>query len=223
MAASQNQCYPCFTSEDDINLWHFPLISDLAQSMHEESLSNLPQFEEPVSFLNLEGASTLSLDSQSPIPEFVHPQSLLTSPTSAGEGSPSLKSRRRSLDSIPYPIHLDGQQLQRRLSQAKVDLSADEPNYRPRKSPTRARKKSTSRVTPRSEKHARALEQNRKAATKCRNRKREYVENLQKRCFQEKEKIKLQTELVHDLQQELLKLREQVLRQNLSGLGVPSI
>jgi hypothetical protein len=101
------------------------------------------------------------------------------------------------------------------LSPASGDIKND--TYRPRNTSARRCKSTTSRVTPRSEKHARELKVNLKAATKYRNRQRSFVENLQKRCRREEEKMHVQTSLVHALHDEVVALRGEVMRQSFRG------
>jgi hypothetical protein len=72
----------------------------------------------------------------------------------------------------------------------------------------------TGRITPRSDKHARELELNRKAATKCRNRQKAFIEQLQHRCKREEEKMHIQSSLVSALHDEVVALRNELLRQS---------
>ena len=103
-------------------------------------------------------------------------------------------------------------QLLRRMSMAAVDLNDD--SYRPRNTPAKRKKTTTGRIKPRSDKHARELELNRKAATKCRNRQKTFIDQLQQRCKREEEKMHIQTSLVHALHDEIAGLRNEVLRQS---------
>ncbi|KIV96143.1 hypothetical protein PV10_00046 [Exophiala mesophila] len=116
--------------------------------------------------------------------------------------------------SSTLPPH-DKQQILRRSSIASLDPDVDQ--YRPRDTPNRSRKSVSSRITPRSEKHARELELNRKAATKCRNRQKQFVQNLQTKCRKEEERMHLQTSLVHSLHEQVLALRTEVLRHSYCG------
>jgi flagellum-specific peptidoglycan hydrolase FlgJ len=156
--------------------------------------------------------------SQPRIPQFVQPQELHTS-SAPTESSSSPQSRQASLDSLSNLVAFDRQQIFRPLSVASGDIKND--TYRPRNNPARRRKSTTSRVTPRSEKHARELKLNRKAATKYRNRQRAFVENLQKRCRREEEKMHVQTSLVHVLHDEVVALREEAMRQSFRGCHLP--
>lgn len=101
----------------------------------------------------------------------------------------------------------------RRLSLATSDFDAGDA-YRPRNTPNRPRRSSSIRIKPRDEKHARELELNRKAATKCRNRQKAFVENLQERYRKEERKLYFQTSLVHALHDEVVALRNEVMRQS---------
>lgn len=143
--------------------------------------------------------------------QYVQPQNIHKS-TSPTESVDSAHSTQPSLDSLSSFVSLDRQQTLRRLSLASADMNNH--SYRPRKTPARRRKATTSRITPRSNKHARELELNRKAATKCRNRQKSFVENLQKRCWSEEQKMHEQSALVHALHDEVVILRNEVMRQS---------
>jgi len=111
------------------------------------------------------------------------------------------------------------------MSLAAIDLNDD--SYRPRSTPAKRKKSITGRITPRSDKHARELELNRKAATKCRNRQKAFIDQLQQRCKREEEKMHIQSSLVSALHDEVVVLRNEVLRQSfcdcrfLSGSALP--
>ncbi|KEF53746.1 uncharacterized protein A1O9_10147 [Exophiala aquamarina CBS 119918] len=89
--------------------------------------------------------------------------------------------------------------------------------YRPRNTRPRRQSAATTRTTPRSDKHARDLELNRRAATKCRNKQKIFVENLQKRCRTEEERLHEQKTLVHALLNEVIDLKNEVMRHSLCG------
>ncbi|EXJ88958.1 hypothetical protein A1O3_02022 [Capronia epimyces CBS 606.96] len=136
--------------------------------------------------------------------------------SSSSECSQSPPSGHGSIDSPATTsgyLSLDRQEELRRLSLATLDEGLGE-SYRPRSNPVRPRRSTTTRIKPRDDKHARELELNRKAATKCRNRQKVFVENLQERCRREERKMHLQTSLVHALHDEVVALRNEVLRQS---------
>ncbi|KAI1612485.1 hypothetical protein EDD36DRAFT_238642 [Exophiala viscosa] len=204
---------------DDLNLWQFPMPSNLKspQSVNFDNPSSMFDFQDLFSRPTADNnPTTLPPDV---IPQFVQPQELHNSPTTS-EASNSPLSRsgsldlsgHGSLDSMTDYTSLDRQRAIRRLSLATSDLSND--SYRPRNTPARPRKSISSRITPRSDKHARELELNRKAATKCRNRQKAFIENLQTRCKREEEKMHVQTSLVHALHDEVVALRNEVMRQS---------
>jgi hypothetical protein len=105
------------------------------------------------------------------------------------------------------------------LSLATGDLAgagSGDDSYRPRAAATgSAKRPPRSRITPRSAKHARELELNRKAAAKCRNRQKAHVDNLQARYRKEEERLRVQTSLVHSLHDEVIALRNELMRQSL--------
>ncbi|KIX00983.1 uncharacterized protein Z518_10049 [Rhinocladiella mackenziei CBS 650.93] len=155
------------------------------------------------------------LFSQEQIPQIVEPQylHLVSTPEHEHVGSPHPQTR--PIDSTDSDLSADLQRTLRRMYLAASDCSND--SYRPRTIQARPRKSSASkrRVTPRSEKHARELELNRKAAAKCRNRQKAFVEHLEERCREEQEKMRIQTSLVHALHDEVVALRNEVMRQSL--------
>lgn len=204
-------------------MWQFPSMTQTYQPPPPSTLlgdmlllDDHDMFSQPS-----EGSSSNSDSLISPthavshLPQTVQPQDLhasASSPSSDSSGSPS--SRHGSIDSTTSGyLSLDRQEALRRLSLASFDVSSGE-SYRPRNSPARPRRSTTTRITPRDDKHARELELNRKAATKCRNRQKAFVENLQERCRREERKMHLQTSLVHALHDEVVALRNEVLRQS---------
>lgn len=147
----------------------------------------------------------------SQIPQYVHPQDLHSS-SSPSESSQSSQSPQTSIESASSLAAEQRRQRIRRLSLTTVDT--DNATYRPRNTPARSRRLTNSRITPRSDKHARELELNRKAATKCRNRQKQFVENLQTKCRKEEEKMQIQNSMVNALHQEVVALRNEVMRQS---------
>lgn len=207
------------TFTDDLNLWQFPMPPNLnsPQSVNFDNASGLFDMQDLFSRSTTDLTSTtLPPDAA---PQFVQPSELHSSPTMS-EASKSPLSRTgsldmsgpSSLDSMSDYLSFDRQRAIRRLSLATSDLSNE--SYRPRNTPARPRKSNSSRITPRSDKHARELELNRKAATKCRNRQKAFIENLQARCKKEEEKMHVQTSLVHALHDEVVALRNEVMRQS---------
>ncbi|KIW89368.1 uncharacterized protein Z519_10222 [Cladophialophora bantiana CBS 173.52] len=194
---------------DHPNVWQLPLSTDVPYS--QELYQGTPVFDDNGLFFT----ASPGWDMQRPLPEFVQPQTLhphhlerSTSPASQASQS----RRTGSIDSTTSSVSLSHQQLLRRMSLATIDVSDD--SYRPRNTPARRKKNTTSRIAPRSEKHARELELNRRAATKCRNRQKAFVEQLQQRCRKEEEKMQMQTSLVSALHDEVVALRNEVLRQS---------
>lgn len=146
-------------------------------------------------------------------PQFVQPQQL-QSPTNYSHTLTNALNHGRSPSSDSTSSTSAYSDFSRRAC-LSLDGSLNTPSdaYRPRGSPTKHRK-NTARIEPRSDKHARELELNRKAATKCRNRQKSFVENLQKRCKNEEEKMHLQSSMVQALHDEVLVLRNELMRQS---------
>ncbi|EHY58640.1 hypothetical protein HRR83_007362 [Exophiala dermatitidis] len=173
-------------------------------------------------FSQPEDSSHATTTSPTPADEFPHrtvrPHELHAhSPPSSSSSPGSLLSPVGPQESIDDPsssyLPADRRETLRRLSLATNDLGGAD-SYRPRNSPTRPRRASTTRIQPRDEKHARELELNRKAATKCRNRQKAFVENLQERYRKEERRMHFQTSLVHALHDEVVALRNEVMRQS---------
>ncbi|EXJ73639.1 uncharacterized protein A1O5_03401 [Cladophialophora psammophila CBS 110553] len=197
------------TVADQPDVWQLPLSTHFRYN--QELSQGTPVFDDNDPFFT----SSPGLDMQRPLPEFVQPQALYphdlersTSPASQASQSRRTSSR----DSTTSSVSLSHQQLLRRMSLATTDLNDN--SYRPRNTPARRKKSTTGRIAPRSEKHARELELNRRAATKCRNRQKAFVEQLQQRCRKEEEKMQMQTSLVSALHDEVVALRNEVLRQS---------
>ena len=83
--------------------------------------------------------------------------------------------------------------------------------YRPR-APTGKRNGVNRRIKPRSKKHAHELSRNRTAATKYRNRRKSFVDDLQERCADAERTRERTMELVKTLKEEVLTLRREILR-----------
>lgn len=162
---------------------------------------------------NIDSPSLSPVLLQAMIPQYVQPHDVYKS-SSPAESIDSTQTRPPSWDSLSSFVSLNRQQTLRRLSLASNDFND---TYRPRNTPVRRRKATTSRITPRSNKHARELELNRKAATKCRNRQKSFVENLQQKCRNEEAKMHEQSALVHALHDEVVILRNEVMRQSFCG------
>lgn len=198
-----------FPLNQPTDLWQLSIFSGFGH-VSESNFPNLSVFE-PEN-INSQSPSPALLQAQ--IPQYLQPQELHKS-SSPTESFDSLKSRAPSLEPLSSFVSLDRQQTLRRLSLASTEMNND--TYRPRNTPARRRKATTSRITPRSSKHARELELNRKAATKCRNRQKSFVKNLQERCRREEAKMHEQTTLVHALHDEVVALRNDVMRQSFCG------
>ncbi|KAJ9646819.1 hypothetical protein H2204_000511 [Knufia peltigerae] len=218
---------------DEIKMWPVELQQDVPaplppeETLNFDDISMLPDASDPFSAEPSAEPSSTILPTE-PLPYFIHPQELHASSFTASESSRSPQSQHGSIDlsnhnpqhqhggsfdsSLTDYLSLDRQRAVRRLSLATSDLSND--TYRPRNTPARRRKSASSRITPRSEKHARELELNRKAATKCRNRQKAFIENLQARCKREEEKLQVQTSLLHALHDEVVVLRNEIMRQS---------
>lgn len=185
------------------------------------TLQHLPFSDGPDSLLYIDSANTpcpLSYQ-QKTILEYVHPQALHIPPTTVSEAATSPRGRTLSLDSTPSSIFTDHDQFQRLLSLAKAELSTEESYDGPGKTPTRTRKNSIGRTTPRSAKHARELELNRNAATRWRDRRKAQVERLQERCKKEQERMLLLTSAVCALQNEAAALRNEVMMHSFCNWG----
>jgi hypothetical protein len=199
---------------DDTNLWqnfqfpnHLSFISDITQDFAIDDSRIFSRLSEPASPL---------LASQRPMPEFVQPQDLVSRNADVSTSSPTSHAspprRTLSIDSTSSSLTPNQQQLLRRMSLAAIELHDD--SYRPRNTPARQKKAITGRIKPRSDKHARELELNRKAATKCRNRQKAFIEQLQTKCKREEEKMHVQSALVSALHDEVTVLRNEIMRQS---------
>ncbi|ETI24896.1 hypothetical protein G647_04266 [Cladophialophora carrionii CBS 160.54] len=192
------------------NPWDFELPNDLSYIPGAARESALDDFS------GLPAPTLSTLASERRMPEFVQPGELhaqdadASSPSSISQAS--LPRRTGSIDSTSTSASLSREQFLRRLSLATSDLQED--SYRPRNTPAKRKKTTTGRITPRSDKHARELELNRKAATKCRNRQKAFIEQLQHRCKREEEKMHIQSSLVSALHDEVVALRNELLRQS---------
>ncbi|KIW68946.1 hypothetical protein PV04_04857 [Phialophora macrospora] len=190
--------------------WDFQLPNTLS---FIPGISHEPPLED---FTELPGSTLSTLVSERRLPEFVQPQDLhshdanTSSPSSISQAS--LPRRTGSIDSTSGSGSLSREQFLRRLSLATTDLQGD--SYRPRNTPAKRKKSTTGRIMPRSDKHARELDLNRKAATKCRNRQKAFIEQLQNRCKREEEKMHIQSSLVSALHDEVVALRNELLRQS---------
>jgi len=202
------------TFGDDTSPWqHFHLpdnFSFMPDTSHDSALNNHNIFS------GLSETTPPRLVSERRMPEFVQPQDLHPQDADVSTSSPTSQSSgpgtTESIDSTSSSASVNRQQLLRRMSLAAVDLNDD--SYRPRSTPAKRKKTTTGRITPRSDKHARELELNRKAATKCRNRQKAFIDQLQQRCKREEEKMHIQTSLVSALHDEVVALRNEVLRQS---------
>lgn len=195
-----------FARDQFTNPWQlssFPEFENMSES-------NFPDF-------SIHEPDKIHSDSLSPtllpalIPQYVQPHDTHKS-SSPTESVGSAHSTPPSLDSLSRLVSLERQQTLRCLSLASTDMN--DHSYRPRKTPARRPKATIGRITPRSNKHARELELNRKAATKCRNRQKSFVENLQKKCWDEEQKMHEQSALVHALHDEVVSLRNEVMRRS---------
>ncbi|KIY03108.1 uncharacterized protein Z520_01575 [Fonsecaea multimorphosa CBS 102226] len=204
---------------DPANAWQVPPLDFPYHNQGDNQES--PVFSNHDLFFQQPAGTTAlpSLVPQRPTPEFVQPHDLhlrdADGSTSPSSQTSSNLGRKDSIDSTTTSssLSLNHQQLLRRMSLASLELNDD--SYRPRNTPARRKKSTTGRIAPRSEKHARELELNRRAATKCRNRQKAFIEHLQQRCRKEEEKMQMQTSLVSALHDEVVALRNEVLRQSL--------
>lgn len=230
------------------NPFHYPLIPGIEPETETIDANDVPMFEDQTAFFSSPTETGFGLEHHPapphPQPQYIQPQDLhghhrmascsASSTSSTVSTSSSPEARSPQLDPaaiIPTAAISNGfglATLQHSHSQAKLrrlslpPLDDAKESYRPRNTPARSRKSSsssgsTSRITPRSQKHARELELNRKAASKCRNRHKAYVEDLQTRCRTEEERLHAQTSLLHALHDEVLVLRTELLRQSLCG------
>lgn len=205
--------HPAPTFGRDTNPWqHFQRhghVSFFPDSTEELAIDDSDLFS------SLPEPSSPRVKSERPMPEFVQPQDLHPQDEDVSTASPtspvSLPVRTSSIDSSSSAASLN-QHLFRRMSMAAMDLNDD--SYRPRNTPAKRKKTVTGRIQPRSDKHARELELNRKAATKCRNRQKIFIEQLQYRCKREEEKMHIQSSLVSALHDEVAALRNEVMRQS---------
>ncbi|EXJ94618.1 hypothetical protein A1O1_03014 [Capronia coronata CBS 617.96] len=215
MALNSAGLVPHFPMLDDSNMWQFPMATDDFQSQEDPEFKDMALFDEQAIFSrpsDSSGASSISpMFHDHGVPSTVQPRNL-HGPSPSSETSHSPSSRHNSIDSSTSSyLSPDRREVLRRLSLATLDADAGD-SYRPRSSPLRPRRATTTRIKPRDDKHARELELNRKAATKCRNRQKAFVENLQERCRREEQKMHIQTSLVHALHDEVVSLRNEVLR-----------
>ncbi|KAJ9603541.1 hypothetical protein H2200_011727 [Cladophialophora chaetospira] len=194
--------------------WQRSLLHDNASFLphgnHESAIDDSDIFSK------LPEPSSPILVSSQPMPEFIQLKDLHSHDEEASISSPtsqaSLRARTESIEPILAPSFANRQQFLRRMSLAAIDLHGD--SYQPRSTPAKRKKSTTGRIQPRSDKHARELELNRKAATKCRNRQKAFIDQLQQRCKREEEKMHLQSSLVSALHDEVAALRHEVLRQS---------
>jgi len=193
-----------FSTDQSTDAWQLSSFSEFM---------NIPQSDLP----DLPGTARAQPHSLSPtllqamVPQYIQPFEIHKS-LSPTKSVYSTHSTQPSLVSLSSSVSVDRQQALRRLSLASSEFNND--TYRPRKTPVIRRKATASRIHPRSNKHARELELNRKAATKCRNRQKNFVEKLQEKCRSEEVKMHEQTALVHALHDEVVILRNEVIRQS---------
>jgi hypothetical protein len=141
-------------------------------------------------------------------PQAVHPEQLHITT----QWSPSLSS---SLSTTPSSTSASTS------SSTSPNNTAKETNtntYRPR-APTAKRNGINRSIKPRSKKHAHELSRNRTAATKYRNRRKSFVDDLQVRCADAEKTRERTMELVKALREEVLVLRREVLRHAGCGGG----
>jgi hypothetical protein len=200
----------------DLNSWTIPGHNHYQYSQDLAPLGQLPLASLP--------------DASRTIPDIVQPQDLISHDLDTltdSPGSSSTHERSGSVESTSSTLTIHQHELLRRMSLAATDLNED--SYRPRNAPAKRKKGSAGRIKPRSDKHARELELNRRAATKCRNRQKAFIEQLQTRCKREEEKMHIQSSLVSALHDEVMELRNEILRQSLcdcrfiAGTGMPMI
>ena len=214
--------------QDITNPWHYQLLHNVSSLPREHQDSAV---DESDIFAALQHPASPGLLPQESVPTLVQPRDLYhhdeDASSSIATSQLAFLRRAGSIDPIPSPSSKDGQQPLRRMSLAAADLNVD--SYRPRNISAKRKRSNTGRIKPRSDKHARDLELNRKAATKCRNRQKAFIEQLQHRCKREKEKMHIQKSLVSALHDEVVALRNEALRQSvfdcrfLSGASMPMI
>lgn len=214
---------------NDMDSWLFSAPPDF-QPDQDTYLDDMAVFGEPDVFSDdTEASSSSSLLNTIASPPFIQPHDLHVFPTRTSSSSPDPSPsssqfphfRADPNDSTASHLPQGHQRPHRRLSTTSTNDSPGNETYRPRHTPTKPRKSKPGRITPRSEKHARELELNRKAATKCRNRQKAYVEDLQARCRQEEAKMQAQTSLVHALMDEVMALRGEAMRQSFCACRLP--
>lgn len=207
---------------DDMDSWLFSAPPDF-QPHQDSYLDDMAVFGEPDVFSDdIDASSSNSLLAS---PPFIRPHDLDVFPTRTSSTSPDSSPSSSQFPHLRVaPIDSIASHLQRpnrRLSTTSTNDSPSGETYRPRHTPTKPRKSRPGRITPRSEKHARELELNRKAATKCRTRQKAYVEDLQARCRQEEAHMQAQTSLVHALMDEVIALRGEAMRQSFCACRLP--
>jgi hypothetical protein len=159
------------------------------------------------------------------LPEFVQPQELFSSSPDTFDHftlmPDPLDSSNSAQDLTPGSDWSEPQQPLEPLSPPATRPS--DGSYRPRKATSRRKKRNPGRIEPRSDDHARKLELNRTAAARCRNRQKTFVQQLQQRCKQEEEKLRVQNSTVSALRNEVLALRLEVIRQSVCDCHPPSV
>jgi len=185
-----------FSRPDAFNTGHFCWTQDPRKDMDNLAAPSRPPQARSIRPLSMQP------------PKFVEPQKLHFSQDLDGQ------ERNSSLGSLSYTAATTSPVRSLLLKDDEVLNGSS--GYRPRSSPQKKRK-TNHRITPRSEKHARELELNRRAATKCRDRHKAFVENLQKKCQKEEERLQHQTSLVRALHDEVMALRHELLRRSSCG------
>jgi len=140
-------------------------------------------------------------------PQAVHPEQLHST-----QWSPSLASGTAS----PASATMSRTNSSSRNVSLNNSAAPTTSEYRPR-GPTGKRKGSTRRITPKSKKHAHELSRNRTAATKYRNRQKNYVDGLQQKCRDAELKREAKMSMVQSLRDELFGLRRELLRHTSCG------
>jgi len=147
--------------------------------------------------------------------QVVSPQKLHEPHSPWSRSIPDVSESIFDISALRTPQSNEGQPIELKPLQAKLWIAeksvSPEDEYKPRQR-TGKRKSSTRRIPPKSARHAQQLERNRVAATKCRDRHKNYVESLQQRCRDEETRREIQRSLALRLHEEVRYLRNELLK-----------
>jgi hypothetical protein len=145
---------------------------------------------------------------------------IMSAPNNTMVIAPGLLSKTRETSPIQSPASSHGNPL---------DMTSTTTRRAPESSKNRGQQSSASRkgrrkrpratpaklsMTEADQRRAKALAQNRVAANRYRLRQKEYVENLELRCKEEIEQRQIKSSLVKSLQQEIIRLNDEIIRQS---------